>query len=483
MIKSLILFFFLLFSSGFYIYGLVKEEIKPRTREHSPIQASIKLSLIEDFYPMIISGIDCLVPDGSYSSKVLELMHGESTYFHPDVDHLNILVNQLFRERLAIRELFIKNKDEHCYGKLKMADLALRYFEDYIIELIYQSNISQDFPLLQGSDFSYFLINMQSEEKFESWIDLESGDILLSRSLDYISAYSAKCVVHESQFSHLSFVYQPPNRDGMYIVESGGEGGVEIIEIEEIIKQDYARMVVLRPRPEFDGAKAAMAIYDFIIQKEKEGRKIDFDFTIREDPNIALFCSEVIYEGFRLSGNMSFPDRKSSFKPSLLEFVNSTGIAVTAEDIHLYEIFLPGDAEFDSHLDVIAEYRNPALIRDSRQKDVTLNKMFSWIKSYDYRIRNPRKIQFKGHLYYILRRLPLISEYFKSYLPLNLNQKQISAFLMLKFLGTILQDALNEEELRRGQAMTLSEMEIFLDEYRLRDREARRPDFHRWFSP
>jgi hypothetical protein len=467
-----------------FILWLIKEEITVRdARIIAPLSDSFHLTLLQELIPEIKLGIDCITIDGLKSDETLDLIKNYLDFSTPDHAQVISALEVIFQQRLKIREYFIREGLHHCYGDVKKADGALRYLEDYLLESLFQGEEGEMFSVLGSLDKAYVLINPDYESSFSHWHHLKSGDIIMSRSIDYVSAYSAQVGVYESQFSHLSFVYRHDQTDEILILESGGEGGALITKMEHTLDREYARLVLYRPISKLNAAIAAKAIYDLLNDAAVEGRVIPFDFTSTAKPSDALFCSEVILEGFNRIGKESFPDRKTKVKPSLFEFVTTKGFSFAGIDIHSYEIFAPGDSAFDSQLEFIAEYRNPALVRDSRQKDRILHKMFSWIERYGYRVKNHSKIQLKAYFYYYLRRSTYFSKYVEHRLPLNLTPEQMTSFMMLDFIGEILQDALNNEEISIGRAMTLSEMDAFLENYRLNDSQARSADFHRWFSP
>ncbi|MEI8348144.1 MAG: YiiX/YebB-like N1pC/P60 family cysteine hydrolase [Pseudomonadota bacterium] len=277
---------------------------------------------------------------------------------------------------------------------------------------------------MKEENADYFQKNPKFKD-FKSYRDLKSGDGLLLRSDGYISAAIAHAGVAETQLNHLAFVHVSPA--GEISTLEAGPTGLKIYSIQEHLDLRYIRTVVYRYEDSDLAKKAAQASYDYATNfRSENGYRLPYDFTFNYQYNSHLFCSEVIYYGFKTASNgaVDVPYFKSTFTPGLKDFLNKAGIPLTDANINTYRTFIPGDIEFDPRFELVAEWRNPKLTADSRSKDIILRKVIEWIGHDNYQFRPSVLLRAGTHLAWGLVRTPLIRRKLLPLVPLQLSPLQ-----------------------------------------------------------
>jgi hypothetical protein len=218
------------------------------------------------------------------------------------------------------------------------------------------------------------------------------------------------------------------------------------------------------------------------------GKNIQYDFGMDYKKDDRLFCSEIISQGFNYASNNSvdIPRLKTKFNPGLIPFLNMMGIKVTKSNVDTFKTFSPGDIEYDHNFKVIAEWRNPNKLEDSRMKDAVLTKMFEWMETKDYGFNPRMKISAESTAYWVVRRLPFLKKLTIEKFPLNMKIKQLKLFLTLDKVGEIILNELIAEQVKHTEKMTPKEMFIFLENFRISDlkkykKKKKTSKFHKWF--
>jgi len=231
-------------------------------------------------------------------------------------------------------------------------------------------------------------------------------------------------------------------------------------------------------------------MYNRIYDRNSADDNIPYDFGMDLSDHKMLFCSEVAHQGFKLADPNTFiPKYTSAFDRSLLTFLQQVGIKVNQDNIDTFQAFAPGDIEFDTRFDMIAEWKNFDKLKESRVKDVVLTKIFEWIKNKKYTFKPDILTHLTSDTFFIGRRTPLIQKLFKKHFPKNMNSKQIAAFRALDKVGAILQKKIENKEQANQTVLTPIEMFEILENYRKEDllkAQANGPaqsDFHFWLVP
>lgn len=479
-----------------FIAALILSSCQP-TRKPASAENDLQ-SLIESFHARvkqpITSMAECAQVLPEHYLKLYALDWNEVGLVDYNVRELERIVGLSFEIRLAMKEqMSVLGKAEGdaytCFKEARNVFRGLRYLEDYLIEhLELRSNDKVDamaYNTLEGKA-PYFLVN--SEYKFRDWQDLKSGDVILSRGNAYTSAAIARIGDIDAQFSHLTMVYKDDEGE-LHTAEAHIEIGSVSKPFQVHLDQRNARTVVLRYKGDPALAhRAAKHIYERVKNHSQSGKNINYDFGMNYEDHSDLFCSEVVYEGYEIASNgaLDIPTNKTRFNPKLIRFLKQIGIDVDESNVDSFLTFSPGDTEFDHNFDIVAEWRNPAKMGDSRQKDAVLTKMMDWMENENYYFDPNFSMGAQAYMGFALRRVPILNRGFRSKFPLNMKPKQLKLFVVLEDVAEVLQEELVQKEEDLGRPLTFREMFEVLDEFRRIDEaayERRKKDakFHRLF--
>ncbi|NOT77651.1 MAG: hypothetical protein HOP07_01465 [Bacteriovoracaceae bacterium] len=432
---------------------------------------------------------------------------GDSNFINlNDINVIDEEIKESFKARISLKESFksFKNNNE-CLQSASDVFKALRYIEDYLIEV--RMNLTQmassEFVNLKG-EFPYLLVNPKYEQDFKSYEDLKSGDVILSRGNAFSSAAIARIGNNDYQFSHLSFVYQGKKDDTLMTTEAHIEIGSVVEPLIEHINSKNAREAVFRYEDPDVAHLASKFIYDRVLENQTKKKNVEYDFSMNFRDDSRLFCSEIISSGFKkaLPNEDFFPMFKTKFSVGLIPFLNTIGVPVNRDNIKDVEVFAPGDIQFDPRFELIAEWRNPKKMEESRLKDFILTKMFERMDKENYKIDASLKMEATSKSIWLLRRLPVVKRFLQKKIPINMNAGQIELFMAIDKVGDSIYRELEKISLRYDRPMTPIEIYTALDQIFSRDYEtykkykkgnvsdiygevivAEKPIFHQLFHP
>lgn len=449
------------------------------------------ISIIDRMYDDTQKGVDtnlaCAITGQSYYQLLFDLTSQNTDLSVFKQDELKEILTKSFYIRLKIKELLsvFSNSGtmaEECLSAARNITRALRYVEDYTQEFII--NDQTEFHALSGSG-AHFL--KASGESFTDYNDLQSGDIILSRGNAFTSAAIARIAKNDAQFSHLSFVYRDPYGK-LFTIESHIEIGVVIAPFQVHIDQGNSREVVFRYQDQELAHKAAEHMFNKVKTQSATGQNIEYDFGMDYHDNKRIFCSEVAYDGFNhvSKGKVDVPMFKSKFNAGLIGFLNKMGIKISKSNIKTFETFAPGDLEFDPRFDLVAEWKDPTKMKQSRTRDAILTKMFEWIETKDYEFKAGAGISSKSILSWVLRRTPFIKRSLRHKFPKNMRVKQLKVFLTLDKIGESIEKEVNNFQDLSNHPLAPKELFVFLEGLRERDlkiysKKKKKSIFHRSF--
>lgn len=189
-------------------------------------------------------------------------------------------------------------------------------------------------------------------------ITIHSGDILVSRGGAPTSALIARGNDYPGNFSHVALAYVDDKTGEVTILESHIESGVGPSSIDKYIADTKLRVMVLRLRSDLPQLiadpmlphKAASAMLEDALTKH-----IPYDFAMDFADDGRLFCSEVASSPYRKEGIRLWMgiSRISSLRLRLW---------LAALGVRHFETQEPSDLEYDPQLEVVAEWRDPALL-------------------------------------------------------------------------------------------------------------------------
>lgn len=471
--------------------------------------ASERDTILSQTYSDVLKGIGLIGVDSEackdqFNSLYEKLFNiaGSSDYF--DVSDLRVLdedIQNSFETRIALKEAFAKlhlrnAADEACLESAQNAFKALRYVEDYLVELRMDkaSSAPLEYISMKG-EFPYFLINPKYAREFKSYEDLKSGDLILSRGNAYSSAAIARIAETDFQFSHLSFVYKDAESHELFTSEAHIEIGSVTAPFIEHINEKNVRSVIFRYKDGDIAHKASKAIFERIKKHQMTGKNIDYDFAMDYRDDSKLFCSEVISRGFKMAlpEDEFIPKFKSKYSVGLIPFLNTIGVPATKENITQLDVFAPGDIQFDSNFELVAEWRNPKKLEESRYKDFILTKMFERMELQGYNIDPNLKMDIQGRTYWLLRRTPIVRKFLEKKFLLSMNPAQLELFMALDKIGETFYKNLELKSLDFDHPMTPKEIYTAIDEFIKKDfdqwkkykkgLDVSKPVFHLLFHP
>ncbi len=457
-----------------------------------------------------ISNADLLIgSDSAACQKAFETLYqklfniaGSSIYLDSnDIKEIDEEIQNSFETRIALKDSFKKFKlnnsvDQACLAGAQDVFKALRYVEDYLVELrVEKANAAPtEYVSLKG-DFPYFLVNPKYAIDFKSYEDLKSGDVILSRGNAYSSAAIARIAQSDYQFSHLSFVYKNPETKELFTSEAHIEIGSVTAPIIDHINEKNVRSVVFRYKDEDIANQASKAMFDMVKKHQNTGKNIEYDFSMNYKDDSKLFCSEIVSRGFK----MAMPDQdyvpkfKSKFTKGIMPFLETIGVPVNADNIGTVDVFAPGDIQFDPNFELVAEWRNPKKLEESRLKDFILTKMFERMDVAGYQIDPSLKMDLQARTYWLLRRTPLVKKFLEKKFSLTMNTAQMELFMALDKIGDAFYKNLELRSLEFDHPMTPKEIYGAVDEFIQKDLEAyksykkgdsqTKPLFHLLFHP
>jgi hypothetical protein len=402
-----------------------------------------------------------------------------------------------FAARIALKETF-KDFDgnEECLKSAINVFTGLRYVEDYLIEM--RMALTPDAPIeytsLEGQ-FPYLLVNPKYESEFKSYQDVKSGDVILSRGNAYSSAAIARIGSNDYQFSHLSFVYKDPDAQETFTTEAHIEIGSIVAPLIEHIGSKNAREVVFRYQDADISHRASKNIYERVLAKQKTKKNIEYDFSMDYKDDGRLFCTEIISSGFKhaMKDADYLPMYKSKFTNGMIPFLNLIGVPATKENISKLDTFSPGDIQFDPRFELVAEWRNPKKLEESRLKDFILTKIFERMEAENYKMDPTFKMDAQAKTLWFLRRLPIVKKFLAEKFPLNMSPSQIELFMALDKLGEAIYKEVEKASLEYDRPMTPKEIYGVLDAFFKQDfetykrykkgQEVGKPNFHLLFHP
>ncbi len=474
---------------GLSLIGLLISCSSYTPKKSNRAVASVKsnnelLDLINDIEKAVEKGTTSLKECSSklsfYYNKLYSMRTEHILPEDLDQDDLDELITSSFKARVGIKEkmkaLKVSGKESKaCLGEIKNTVRALRYVEDYFIEISYSRDPklnTKSFVTFEGSG-SHFLINDKFKNSFKDWRDLKSGDVILSRGNAYSSAAIARIGDNDTQFSHLTLVYKD-ELDKLHTIEAHIEVGNVVAPFDAHIGEKNARSVLFRHKNSELAHRAAEIMYKMVGDKQKSGKNIEYDFAMDYHDKSQIFCSEVVYWGFKLAGNelnkdINIPMHKTKFERGLIPFLNVLGIKINIENIDKFDTFGPGDIQFDSRFEMIAEWRNPKNMKDTRFKDMILTKLFELMEKEDYELKPSAGTSISSFAAWMLRRsplpLPYVSKKLKATFPVNMTVGQLKLFRVLDEVGEAFYKKLSDAQSFEGYSLAPIDMYDVLDEF------------------
>ena len=293
-----------------------------------------------------------------------------------------------FEARLSLHSLLdiIPN---NCKVKLKELNLLMRASEDYVGIHFYQdqqvsaSTIDfqkQAIPIFDEAGYHPHHVGKDLDPKAK--FEFKNGDIMITKGVSFVSSTISEIAHPRSLFSHIVFVHVDKATKETTTIESYVGVGVGIYPIDYALKNENARILVLRSKDSELAGRAADYMYNKVMALKKEKKVIPYDYDLDFTDNSKLSCEEVAYDSFNHAsdGKIILPELMSKITMNDASFLARIGIKKG-------DMMVPTDMETDSRFDIVMDWTDYRLMRDSWRKDAVLGEMFRWIDEHNYQIR------------------------------------------------------------------------------------------------
>ena len=298
------------------------------------------------------------------------------------------ILDSSFEARMALHSL-LSVLPVDCKVQLKELNLLMRSTEDYVgIHFYNDPQISassikfseQPIPVYEANAYHPYHVGagIDPSAKFE----FKNGDIMVTKGVSFVSSTISEIAHPRSLFSHIVFVHVDKDTHEVTTIESYVGKGVGIYKMDDALKNENSRILILRSKDADLASRAADYMYNKVMDLKKKNKFIPYDYHLDFSDNSKLSCEEVAYDSYKQasSGKVILPEVMSKITMEDVSFLKRIGIKKGM-------MMVPTDMETDSRFDVVLDWTDYRLMRDSWRKDVVLGEMFRWIDEHNYKIR------------------------------------------------------------------------------------------------
>lgn len=387
-----------------------------------------------------------------------------------------IILEEMFQTRIKIHSL-LSNFPLDCRKKIKNIFLSMRMVEDMVGIYYYKvPQISADHlnyqeektPIYERE--AYFPYHLNSNVDASKKFEFKNGDIMITKGISFVSSTISEIAKPSSVFSHIVFIHVDQATKEVTTIESYVGKGVEIFPIETALKNENARILVLRAKDSELASKAADYMFNRVMELKKKKKFIPYDYDLDFSENNKLSCEEVAYDAFKTMSGGSFiiPEMMSEINLKDQSFLDRIGIKRG-------DMMVPSDMETDSRFDIILDWTDYRVMRDSWRKDAVLSEVFRWSDDYKYQIKENLK-SIAARVVWSTRPIPGLWNMMAkvSGLPVDFTKdvpsKTIATMASLKSIGQVLLDEVtardNDFYSKNKIYMDLSELKSSLNAFR-----------------
>jgi hypothetical protein len=386
------------------------------------------------------------------------------------------ILDKSFEARMALRSI-LGVLPRECKVQMKELFLKMRLVDDLVGAYFYNTPQisagslkyqSEPTPIYEADKYSPFHVGagIDSTKKFE----FKNGDIMITKGVSFISSTISELASPKSIYSHIVFVHVDEASKKVSTIESYVGIGVSIYPIEEALKNENARILVLRSKNPELASKAANYMYDRVMKSKKDKKVIYYDYNLDFSDNSTMSCEEVAYDAYKHASNGQFiiPEIESEILLNDDAFLKRVGVKKGS-------MMVPTDMETDSRFDVVLDWTDYRVIRDSWRKDALLGEMFHWIQNYNYKIYENLSSR-AAKLIWSTRYIPGVWQILSklSGIPSNFTKEvpslSISTIASLKAIGNDLLAVATKADQdsfeKQGRWLTKAELSETLDKYR-----------------
>ncbi|MBC7430194.1 MAG: hypothetical protein H7336_16390 [Bacteriovorax sp.] len=386
------------------------------------------------------------------------------------------ILDQSFEARMALHSQ-LSSLPVECKAKVKTLFVKMRMTEDYVgVHFYNDQQISAEsikyqeepVPVFEADKYHPYHVGAGIDPKVK--FEFRNGDIMITKGVSFISSTISELATPKSLFSHIVFVHVDSSTKVVTTIESYVGRGVSIFPIDEALKNENARILILRAKDADLASRAADYMYNKVVKLKSEGKVILYDYNLDFSDNSHLSCEEVAYDSFKTvsKGAVILPEMESQIELNDQKFLNRVGVKKGS-------MMVPTDMETDSRFDVVLDWTDYRVMRDSWRKDALLGEMFRWISDYKYRIHEnmttvaAKVIWSTRHIPGLWGMLSKVSGIPKDFTK-DVPSLTITTIASLKAIGNellpVVTSADQEFYASTGKWMTKEELSKTLDEYR-----------------
>lgn len=300
---------------------------------------------------------------------------------------------------------------------------------------------------------------------------LRDGDIILMKAIDFGSSMVARELSPLSSYAHAALVATDPITNSLKIIEAQFGQGSIINEPLNSLHVKNTKYLVLRPKDMLLGKKASSFIYDKILNLKKSNQVIPFDYYYDYQEEKSFYCSELIYYAYKNVGAVDFSKMRSILPKHDEELLNAIQIKKNSNFI------MPGDFEFDQNFDIVLDWSDLKLVRESLRKDAIVEEIFKWAQTYHYKLhQTPQSTLLR--LLWVLKKSPFISKIITPLLLSSMSDfsdhipaEAVSGYFNFENLVNIMSTYLTIEDenyhKRNAYWMEFEDLKKCLEDYRL----------------
>jgi len=295
------------------------------------------------------------------------------------------LISDFWKLHLALHER-LSDINAPCILQVREIFHLLNDHQDYLGEFAYrlpaQDPNKIDFenghvPIYDRKAFPpYFVRSDLDDPQFQ----FHSGDLMLARGISFFSAIISQVSDNKSPFSHVVFMNEDSKTKKLNTIESYIGVGVAPYEINYALKNENARLLVLRPKDAHLGQAAAGYAMKYAAEH------IPYDYSMNFNDYSKMSCvavSRAAYDSAS-NGTVKIPQQPADLEIKNPTFLDQLGLKNGS-------LVTPDDLEVDPHFELVLDWRDYRIVRDSRHKDAILSELVRWLNDLGYNFHDSFK--------------------------------------------------------------------------------------------
>ena len=154
-------------------------------------------------------------------------------------------------------------------------------------------------------------------KKFRSY-EARAGDIMIAKGVSFTSSTISQIATVPSHFSHIAVFVSHEGQ--LKTVEAYIGKGLDPYPYEEALKNENARIILLRPKDPKLAEAASSAIVKVYTAAKDQGRKLKYDYDLDLQKHDRLTCAEVAVFAFQMGseGKVTVPEFTTKHRHGLV---------------------------------------------------------------------------------------------------------------------------------------------------------------------